>query len=203
MRPGAPRTAEIQAAPSQNEDWRPRGAVDQRVHEIDRRRVEPLQVLDRQERAAGCASRRSPIRPSPPFGPPNLLRRKPGKRSGGTGMPTIGASSGASFAASSLTSARSASSSASRLPAGTSDPPNRTRPHPSKGWNGVFCKSWEELHSTQECGLSANWPRNSSISRDLPMPGSPTIRTNCLRPRGLAQMSGRASRDLSRGRQKA
>ena len=115
-----------------------------------------------------------------------------GKRSGGTGTPTIGASSGASFAASSLTSARSDSSSASRRSAATSDPPNRTRPHPSTGWNGVFCKSCEELHSTHECGLSANWPRNSSISRDLPMPGSPTIRTNWPSP-ARARSDERAS----------
>jgi hypothetical protein len=39
----------------------------------------------------------------------------------------------------------------------------------------VFCNSCEDVHSTQVCGVSASRARNSSISRDLPRPGSPTI----------------------------
>ena len=38
-------------------------------------------------------------------------------------------------------------------------------------------------------GLSANWPRNSSTSRDLLMPGSLTIRTNCPAPAKRVQSS--------------
>jgi hypothetical protein len=106
----------------------------------------------------------------------NCLRRtssgeRPAKRSGGTGMSTIGASRGACFAASSLTAARSDSSSASRRSGATSGPPNLVRPHPTTGCSGVFCNSCDELHSIHECLVSRSLARNSSTRRDLPMPG--------------------------------
>ena len=60
--------------------------------------------------------------------------------------------------------------------------PNRWRPHSAIGCSGVFCKSCDDDHSTQVCGVSPSRARNSSISRDLPMPGSPTIWTNWPSP---------------------
>ena len=57
-------------------------------------------------------------------------------------------------AGSSLTCASELSSSASRRSAGTSAPPKRWRPHSAIGCSGVFCKSCEQLHSTQVCGVS-------------------------------------------------
>ena len=89
----------------------------------------------------------------------------------------------------------------------TSGPPNLTRPHPRIGCSGVFCSNCDELHSTQECRLSASWPRNSSTSRDLPMPVSPTIRTFCPSPasarseqRGSRRRSfSRATKGVNRG----
>ena len=74
---------------------------------------------------------------------------------------------------------RTDSSSASRRSGATSGPPNRARPQPRTGCSGVFCKSCDELHPIDECGVSPSCARNSSTSRDLPMPGSPTINTNC------------------------
>ena len=47
----------------------------------------------------------------------------------------------------------------------------------------MFCNSCEDAHSTQVCGVSASRARNSSISRDLPRPGSPTISESCPSPR--------------------
>ena len=87
------------------------------------------------------------------------------------GMSTIGASRGACFAASSLTAARSDSSSASAPLMTTSGPPNLVRPHPTTGCSGVFCNSCDELHSIHECLVSRSLARNSSTRRDLPMPG--------------------------------
>ena len=70
------------------------------------------------------------------------------------------------------------SRSARRPSSVASAPPKRSLPHSASGWRGVFCRSCEAAHSTQVCGVSASFARNSSIRRDLPMPGSPTIWTN-------------------------
>src|SRR5262249_12621712 len=59
-----------------------------------------------------------------------------------------------------------------------SAPPNRWRLHSAIGCKGGFCKSCEQLHSTQVCGVSRSRECNSSIRRDLPSPGSPTMSTN-------------------------
>ena len=50
------------------------------------------------------------------------------------------------------------------------------------GASGVFCNSCDDDNSTQVCGVSPSFKRNSSTRRDLPMPGSPTIRTNWPSP---------------------
>ena len=112
----------------------------------------------------------------------NSSGAKIGLRSGGTGMSRSGASKGTFSAGSSLISARVFSRSESRRSAGTSAPPNRWRPHSAIGCSGVFCKSCEQLHSTQVCGVSRSRAWNSSMSRDLPIPGSPTISTNWPSP---------------------
>ena len=65
-----------------------------------------------------------------------------------------GASNGTFSAGSNLTSIREFSRSTRRVSAGTSAPPNRWRPHSVIGCSGVFCRSWEQLHSTQVCGVS-------------------------------------------------
>ena len=44
--------------------------------------------------------------------------------------------------------------------------------------SGLFCRSCEAARRPRCAGLSASFARNSSIRRDLPMPGSPTIWTN-------------------------
>ena len=62
--------------------------------------------------------------------------------------------SGTYSAGSSLISASVFSRSASRRSAGTSAPPKRCRPHSAIGCSGVFCRSCEQLHSTQVCGVS-------------------------------------------------
>ena len=86
-----------------------------------------------------------------------------------------GASSGANSTESSFTWVRVDSRSASRDSGATSGPPNRCFPHSTNGWSAVFCSNCDEAHSTQEWGVSASRPRNSSMRRDLPRPGSPTI----------------------------
>ena len=103
-------------------------------------------------------------------------------RSFGRGMSRSGASKGTFSAGSSLISVRVFSRSASRRSAGTSAPPKRWRPHSAIGCSGVFCKSCEQFHSTQVCGTSRSRAWNSSIRRDLPSPGSPTISTNWPSP---------------------
>ena len=60
--------------------------------------------------------------------------------------------------------------------------PKRSLPHSAIGCSGVFCKSCEALHSTQVCGVSPSCEWNSSMSRDLPSPGSPTISTSWPSP---------------------
>ena len=104
-------------------------------------------------------------------------------RPGGSGASMTGASRGAYSAGSSPTEPSAASSSARRFSPSTSAPPKRTRPHSAIGCSGVFCNSCEDAHSTQVCGVSASRARNSSISRDLPRPGSPTISESCPSPR--------------------
>ena len=69
-------------------------------------------------------------------------------------MSRSGASKGTFSAGSSLTCASELSRSASRRSAGTSAPPKRWRPHSAIGCSGVFCRSCEQLHSTQVCGVS-------------------------------------------------
>ena len=74
-------------------------------------------------------------------------------------------------AGSSLTWLSELSRSARRRSMGTSAPPKRSwhrcstcrcprigcwRPHSAIGCSGVFCKSCEQLHSTQVCGMSAS-----------------------------------------------
>ena len=124
-----------------------------------------------------------------------------GARSSGSGMSSSGASSGACSPGSSFTCASVASSSARRFSAGVSAPPKRWRPHSASGCSGVFCNSCEDDHSTQVCGVSASFWRNSSISRDLPRPGSPTIWTNLpLAARARAPSAGEAARAPPRAR---
>ena len=92
-------------------------------------------------------------------------------RPGGNGMSTIGAMSGAYSAASRPMRLSVFSRSARRWSAGVSAPPNRSRPHSATGCRGVFCNNCEDDHSEKVCGVSPSLKRNSSTSRDLPMPG--------------------------------
>jgi hypothetical protein len=92
------------------------------------------------------------------------------------------ASNAAFSTRSSLTSVSVFSRSARRCSGDTSALPKRMRPHSASGCRGVFCKSCEQLHSTQVCGVSRRRARNSSIRRDLPSPGSPTISISCPSP---------------------
>jgi hypothetical protein len=119
-----------------------------------------------------------------------------GARPEGSGTSITGASSGAYSAGSSPTEPSAASSSARRFSPATSAPPKRARPHSAIGCSGVFCSNCEDVHSTQVCGVSASRARNSSISRDLPRPGSPTISESCPSPR-RARSQRRASRSSS------
>ena len=96
-------------------------------------------------------------------------------RSSGSGISTSGASRDAYSEASRPISVRVCSRSASGRPSGASAPPKRRRPHSAMGCSGVFCKSCDDDHSAQVCGVSPSRARNSSISLDLPKPGSPTI----------------------------
>ncbi len=105
-----------------------------------------------------------------------------GARSAGSGISSSGARSVAVSWTSSFTWASVVSRSASRLSAATSWPPKRARPHSATGCRGVFCRSWDEFHSTQVCGVSPSREWNSSTSRDFPSPGSPTIWTNWPSP---------------------
>ena len=112
-----------------------------------------------------------------------------------SGMSTSGASSGAYSLASKPISLRVFSRSARRLSAG-SPAPNRWRPHSATGCIGVFCSSCDDDDSSSEaCGTSTSWARNSSISRDLPIPGSPTTSANWPSP--LRARSQRRVRCLS------
>ena len=74
------------------------------------------------------------------------------------------------------------------------------RPHSARGCSGVFCRSCEATHSTQVCGVSASRARNSSIRRDLPRPGSPTIRTNWPSPARARVPAARQQRPISSSR---
>jgi hypothetical protein len=97
-------------------------------------------------------------------------------------MSRSGARKGTFSAGSIFISARVFSRSASCCSTAVSLPPNRWRPHSAIGCNGEFCRSCEQLHSVQVCGVSRRRVCSSSTRRDLPYPGSPTIRTNCPSP---------------------
>ncbi len=82
-----------------------------------------------------------------------------GTRLAGNGMSTIGASRGAYSAGSRPTNFSVPSRSARRCSAGSSAP-NRWRPHSANGCKGVFCRSCDDDHSTQVCGVSPRRARN-------------------------------------------
>ena len=78
VRPQTPGRPEFGPRRRQNEDWRPRAAVAQRLHEVDRSRVEPLQILkDENERLVAGAGDR-PLDHGGQLAAANLLRRKAG-----------------------------------------------------------------------------------------------------------------------------
>ena len=119
-------------------------------------------------------------------------------RSSGSAISTSGATKGAYSAAIQADEPQRVLEVGEALSAGTSAP-NRWRPHSAIGCSGVFCNSCDDDHSTQVCGVSASRARNSSISRDLPMPGSPTISTSWPSPE-RARSQRRASRSSSSSR---
>ena len=156
MRAHAPGRTELGPRRRHDEQRRQRAALGDAAQHVERGRIGPMQILERQHqrlrlapaitqfvRAASCRRR-------------NSSAAKAGTRSIGSGMSRSGASKGRFSAGSSLTCASELSSSARRCAAGTSAPPKRWRPHSAIGCSGVFCRSCEQLHSTQVCGVSAS-----------------------------------------------
>ena len=97
-------------------------------------------------------------------------------------MSSSGASNGTFSAGSSLTCVRVFSRSARRCSAGTSAPPKRWRPHSVIGCSGVFCRSCEQLHSTQVCGNSRSRRVKLLDQPRLTEPRLADDRTNCPSP---------------------
>ena len=113
-----------------------------------------MQILERQHDRLNCAPAITQLVSAANCRRRNSSGARAGARSGGSGMSRSGASNGTFSAGSSLTWQSELSRSASRRSAGTSAPPKRWRPHSAIGCSGVFCKSCEQLHSTQVCGVS-------------------------------------------------
>ena len=170
----APGRAEFRPRGRDDEERRLRAALGKSVHQIERGRVGPVQVLEREH---------DRLRPRPGENPAVERRQLPAAQFlrrelrrallrqrdfhqrreqrrifGGveTDQPKRILEVGEALAP----AARSA--------------PNRWRPHSAIGCKGVFCNSCDDDHSTKVCGVSPSFKRNSSTRRDLPMPGSPT-----------------------------
>src|ERR1700691_2344735 len=79
MGPRTPERPELGPRRRQNENWRLRGTLDQRLHEIDRRGVKPLQIFkDENERLVAGAGDR-PLDHSDQLTASDLLGRKAGQ----------------------------------------------------------------------------------------------------------------------------
>ena len=157
VRAHGPGRAEFRPRRRDDEQRRLRAALGQRPHEVERRRVGPVQVLEGEHGRLRPRSRQNPGRHRRELPSPQFLRRefrrarpraaecRPAARSGarirpGRGQPDVKCSRGRRDA----------------LRRSASAPPKRSLPHSASGCRGVFCRSCEEAHSTQVCGVSAS-----------------------------------------------
>ena len=200
MRAQLPGRAEFRPRRRDDQQRRLRAALGQRLQHVERGRIGPVQVLEREHQRLGASAGEHPggerreLAAAQFLGRQfwNAFRRQRRRRSPALAAAHIRPRS-------SPTEPSAASSSASRFRPSTSAPPKRARPHSAAGCSGVFCNSCEDAHSIQVCGVSASRARNSSISRDLPRPGSPTISESWPSPR-RARSQRRASRSSSSAR---
>ena len=197
VRAHAPRRAELRPRRGDDEQRRLRPALGQRAHEVERRRIGPVQVLE---------------------GEHDRLRPRPARIHA-----IIAAScrrrnsSGANFAARSAGNGISTSGASKRRVFGWVEPDQTQRvlevgealfgrQHPRRSAAGPIrrldaaaysAKAATTIHSTQVCGVSPSRAWNSSMSRDLPRPGSPTISTSWPSPCAARSQRRRADRSSS------
>ena len=199
VRAHAPGRAELRPRRRDEEQRRLRAALGQRPHEIERGRIGPVQVLEGDHGRLRPRARQNPGRHRRQLPAPQFLRRefRPAvlrqrnidqRREQRRVFGRVQADQ----------ILRVSSRSARRCSAGRSAP-NRWRPHSATGCIGVFFNNCDDDHSTHVWGVSPSRARNSSISRDLPMPGSPTTRASWPSPeRARSQRRHRRSSSSSR-----
>ncbi len=156
-------------------------AVAQRLHEVNRRRVEPLQILKDENERLVAVARRSTTGPWQPTDSGKICSgERLGMRSGGTGMPfDHRAKQRSELPGVELDVSEEAISSSASRRSGRhlwSAEPDASPPEVASS----PCSAATATNSIQPKSVVCRpvGPRNSSTSRDLPMPGSPTIRTN-------------------------
>ena len=152
-----------------------RAALGERAHEVERGRVGPVQILESEHDRLATARPPEPTPSSPPIAFAAALPARNSRARPAVAGCRPAARAGARIRPGRDRSAASVSSRSARRCSAGASAPNRWRPHSAIGCSGVFCNSCDALHSTQVCGVSPSLARNSSTSRDLPMPGSPTI----------------------------
>ena len=203
VRTHAPGRAKFRPRRRDDEQRRLRAALGQRVHEVERRRIGPMQVLEgehdrlrprpRQNQAVIAASCRRRNSSGANFA----------ARSSGSGISTSGASSVAYSAGSRPTRRSVVSRSASRCSAATSAAEALAGPIRRLDAAACSAKAATTIHSTQVCGVSPSREWNSSISRDLPRPGSPTISDELALAGADAVPATGAAQGPPRGRRRA
>ena len=175
VRAQAPGRAEFRPGRRDDEQRRLRAALGQRPQEIERGRIGPVQVLEGEHDRLRSGACEKPGRHRRQLPASQFLRREFRRAVLGQRDVEQRREQGRIFCRVETDLRRVFSRSASRCSSGASGPPKRSRPHSATGCSGVFCNSCDDDHSTQVCGVSPSRARNSSISRDLPKPGSPTI----------------------------
>ena len=98
MRAHAPGRAELGTRGRDHEQRRLRAALGERVDEVERGRVGPVQILDGEDDRLRPCAREKPGRHRRQLPAAQFLGRKLGARSGGSGISTSGASRGACLA---------------------------------------------------------------------------------------------------------
>ena len=201
----APGRAELGPCCRDDEQRRLRAAFGERPHEVERRRIGPVQVLEGEHNRLGPRARQKPGRHRRQLPSPQFLGREFRRAVRGQRNVDAAARARAQYSAGSRPISRSVfSRSARRCSAGASWPPKRSRPHSAIGCSGVFCRSCEALHSIQVCGVSPS-SRVKLLDRVATCRGRARRRSGRtgLRRRGRGPSDGAASQCPPHARRRA
>ena len=156
MRAHAPGRAELGPRRRHDEQRRQRAALGDAAQDVERGRIGPVQILERQHHRLDLGARHHPVGQRRQLPAPQFLGRQARR---------------AFLRQRNVEERREQGSILRRIEldlrertfqfrepplGGTSAPPKRWRPHSAIGCSGVFCRSCEQLHSTQVCGVSAS-----------------------------------------------